>query len=95
MLNSMCNDYERHIRWAEYRDAMQAAELGIPAQQSEKELPQADDVRINDQAPVMRAAGNVIELVQMNFSFPPSGPQAVLGSISARKAGGSKRAIVA
>jgi putative SOS response-associated peptidase YedK len=23
--------------------------------------------------PVMRAAGNVIELVQMNFSFPPSG----------------------
>jgi putative SOS response-associated peptidase YedK len=23
--------------------------------------------------PVMRAAGNVIELVQMNFSFPPAG----------------------
>lgn len=25
--------------------------------------------------PVMRAAGNLIELVQMNFSFPPSGPK--------------------
>ena len=69
----MCNDYEQHIRWAQYRDAMQAAELGIPTQQSELDLPVADDIRINDLGPVMRAAGNVIELVQMNFSFPPAG----------------------
>jgi putative SOS response-associated peptidase YedK len=69
----MCNDYEQHIRWAQYRDAMQAAELGIPTQQSELDLPVADDIWINDMGPVMRAAGNVIELVQMNFSFPPAG----------------------
>src|SRR5690606_23610784 len=31
--------------------------------------------RINDMGPVMRAAGDMIELVQMNFSFPPSGPR--------------------
>lgn len=52
---------------------MQAAELGIPTQQSELDLPVADDIKINDMGPVMRAAGNVIKLVPMNFSFPPSG----------------------
>jgi hypothetical protein len=37
---------------------MQALELRIPSQQSEVDLPQADDIRINDPGPVMRAAGN-------------------------------------
>lgn len=69
----MCNDYEQHVSWAQYRAAMQAAELGIPTRQSEKDLPLADDIRINELGPVMRAAGNVIELVPMNFGFPPSG----------------------
>jgi len=71
----MCNDYEQHILWKAYCDLMQALELGIPTQQSELDLPQADDIRINDLGPVMRAAGNGIELVAMNFSFPPSGPR--------------------
>jgi putative SOS response-associated peptidase YedK len=69
----MCNDYEQHVRWAEYCEMMQALELGIPTQQSELDLPQADNIKINDMGPVMRAAGNGIELVPMNFSFPPSG----------------------
>jgi putative SOS response-associated peptidase YedK len=38
-------------------------------------LPQADDVRINDVGPVMRVAGNLVELVPMTFGFPPSGPR--------------------
>ncbi len=71
----MCNDYEQHIRWKQYCDMMQALELGIPTQQSELDLPVADDIKINDVGPVMRAAGNCIELVPMNFSFPPSGPR--------------------
>jgi hypothetical protein len=61
------------MRWAQYCAMMQTAELGIPTQQSELDLPPADDIKINDTGPVMRAAGNVIELVPMNFSFPPSG----------------------
>jgi putative SOS response-associated peptidase YedK len=69
----MCNDYEQNIRWAEYCEMMQRLELGIPAHQSELDLPQADDVRINDMALVMRAAGDYVELSQMNFSFPPTG----------------------
>jgi putative SOS response-associated peptidase YedK len=69
----MCNDYERHIRWVEYCRMMQDLALDIPTRPSELDLPPADDVRINETAPVMRAAGNGIELVPMNFSFPPSG----------------------
>jgi putative SOS response-associated peptidase YedK len=71
----MCNAYEQPVKWVEYCKMMQALELGIPMQQSELGLPESDDVRINDMAPVMRAAGNNAELVSMNFSFPPSGPK--------------------
>jgi putative SOS response-associated peptidase YedK len=53
---------------------MQQLELGIPTEQSKLDLPQADDIRVNDVGPVMRVAGNVVELVPMTFGFPPSGP---------------------
>ncbi|WP_265519234.1 SOS response-associated peptidase [Nitratireductor luteus] len=69
----MCNAYEQHVKWVEYCKMMQALELGIPTHQSERDLPESDDVRINDMAPVMRAASKDIELASMNFSFPPSG----------------------
>jgi hypothetical protein len=88
------NDYEQHIRWAQYCAMMQAAELGIPTQQSELDLPEADDITINDTGPVMRAAGNVIELVPMNFSFPASG-RGDRFLISSPKAGTSIRATAA
>jgi putative SOS response-associated peptidase YedK len=71
----MCKDYEQHVRWAEYRQMMQALELAVPVRQGESDLPQADDVRINDDGPIMRAAGNEIELVPMSFSFPPERPR--------------------
>ncbi len=71
----MFNDYEQHVTWAAYCKMMQALELGIPTQQSELDLSQADDIRINDMGPVVRVAGNGVELVAMNFSFPPSGPR--------------------
>jgi putative SOS response-associated peptidase YedK len=71
----MCNDYEQHVRWVEYRKMMQALELAIPNHQSEADLPQADDVRISDTGPVMRAVRNEIELVPMTFAFPPGRPR--------------------
>jgi putative SOS response-associated peptidase YedK len=70
----MCNDYEQHVRWAEYCKMMQALALAVPRRQSEFDLPQADDVRINDVGPVMRAAGGEIELAPMSFSLPPGRP---------------------
>jgi putative SOS response-associated peptidase YedK len=69
----MCNDYEQHILWAEYCAMMQRAALEVPERQGEDDLPRADDIKINDIGPVMRAAGNSVELTPMNFSFPPSG----------------------
>ena len=72
----MCNDYEQHIRWAEYCRMMQALELGIPTRQSEADLPQADHIKIGDIGPVMCASGNTIELTPMRFGFPPPRPKA-------------------
>jgi hypothetical protein len=71
----MCNDYEQHVRWVEYRSMMQALELRVPSHQSQLDLAEADDVRIADIGPVMRSAGNEIELVPMTFSFPPGRPR--------------------
>src|SRR5580700_1763308 len=56
-IREMCNDYEQHVRWAEYCKMMQALELVIPSRQSELDLPQADDVRINDIGPVNALRG--------------------------------------
>ena len=53
---------------------MQAIELGIPVDQSADDLPQADDIRVNDVAPVMRTKGNIVELTRMKWSFPPVRP---------------------
>jgi len=70
----MCNDYEQHIRYAEYCKMMQDLALGIPTHQTELDMPQGDDIKIGDIAPVMRAAGdNIVELAQMKFGFPPTG----------------------
>ena len=71
----MCNAYEQHVAWEAYCRMMQDLEWGVPTRQSEPDLPRADDIRINDRGPVMRAVGNGVELVSMNFGFPPSGPR--------------------
>jgi putative SOS response-associated peptidase YedK len=70
----VCNDYEQHVVWAEYRKMLQL-ELGIPVEGSEPDLPEADDIRVNEHGPVMRVAGNVVELVSMTFGLPPKGPR--------------------
>ena len=76
MLAGMCNDFEQHIAWAEYCELMRSLELGVPPQQGELDLPIADDIKIGDIGPVMRAAaGNVIELAPMRFGFPPANPK--------------------
>ncbi len=78
----MCNDYELHVTWAQYKRALESVSVKIPPQQSELDLPQADDVRINDIAPVMRAPltskgdDGVVELAPMRFGFPPPRPKA-------------------
>jgi putative SOS response-associated peptidase YedK len=72
----MCNDYEQHVAYADYLEAVRAVELDTPASESEADLPQADDIRIGDLGPVIRARGNGIELVLMKFGWPPPRPRA-------------------
>ena len=91
----MCNDYEQRVAWADYRKAMQQLELGIPTEQSEADLPQADDIRVNEVGPVMRVAGNGVELLPMTFGFPPKGLRGGLSSTSNPRAVGSTRATAA
>ena len=59
----MCNDYEQHVAWPDYRKAIEQLELGIPTHKSERDLPLADDIRVDEVGAVMRAAGNGVELV--------------------------------
>jgi len=72
----MCNNYQFYLEYEAYCRLMQEIELGIPTQQSELDMPPAEDVRINDVAPVMRTKGNVVELAPMQWSFPASRPGA-------------------
>ena len=73
---AICNDFEQRIAWEAYREAMQRIELSIPIDQTELDLPPVDDVRIRDLAPMMRAAGNGVELAKMRWGFPPGRPGA-------------------
>lgn len=69
----MCNDYEQHVLAKLYAASMQAAEFGIPTQQPELDLIQADDVRIGDTGPVIVPRGNGTGVVPMTFGPPPRG----------------------
>jgi len=72
-LRSLCNEYEQQIAYDAYCRMMQQLELGTPTHQTELDLRQAAGVKINDLAPVMCAAGNVIELASMRFQLPAFG----------------------
>jgi putative SOS response-associated peptidase YedK len=90
----MCNDYEQHVSQAAYRKAIAALEL---AAGDDAALVMADDVRIGDMGPVLRAAGNGVELVAMRFGFPP--PRVKAGPIFNFKSDGrdfsdSRRCVV-
>jgi putative SOS response-associated peptidase YedK len=70
----MCNDYESHIRYAQYREMMQKLALEVPPHETELDLPQADDIRIGDTGAVMRSiVDDVVEFTPMKFGVPPSG----------------------
>lgn len=70
----MCNDYEQHVSHAQYLEAVRALELDTTG--GAVELQQADDIRIGDMGPVLRAAGNGVEIVSMRFGWPPPRPKA-------------------
>lgn len=72
----MCNDYEQRVSYAAYAEAIRHLELTAPAAESVNDLPQHDDIKIGDLGPVLRAAGNGVELVLMKFGWPAPRPKA-------------------
>lgn len=70
----MCNDYEQHVTHKQYLEAITALELDTT--DAAAELSQADDIRIGDIGPVLRAAGNGVEIVAMRFGWPSPRPKA-------------------
>ena len=93
----MCNDYEQHIQYAEYEAMMQHLALRIPNHQSELDLPESDDIRIGDIAPIMRSVGDeTVELTPMAFGFPPQGKGGPVFNFRSegRRFGDSKRCLI-
>lgn len=72
----MCNAYEQQVSFAQYRQAVEAGGLETPASETAADLPQADDIRIGDMGPVLRASGNGAELILMRFGWPAPRPRA-------------------
>lgn len=71
----MCNAYEQDVKWVEYVAMMQKLELGIPTEQTELDLPQSAEIRIDQMGPVMRARDDLVELAPMNFGLPSDQPK--------------------
>jgi putative SOS response-associated peptidase YedK len=59
-----------------YNQMMRDLDWGIPTQKDDLDFASRPEIRIRDIAPVVRAAGNGVELAQMRWSFPPSRPGA-------------------
>jgi putative SOS response-associated peptidase YedK len=72
----MCNDYEQHVAYAAYLEAVRKHELATPSVESEADLAQADDIKIGDIGAVLVASGNGVELKPMKFGWPPPRPKA-------------------
>jgi putative SOS response-associated peptidase YedK len=72
----MCNAYEQQVSHAQYRRAIEALDLATPSSESRADIPQSDEIRIGDVGPVLRVAGNGVELVLMRFGWPPPRPKA-------------------
>lgn len=67
----MCNDYERHVEWCAYLEALAAAGLDHSGDAAPEQLPPADDVRVRDHAPVLVQQGNGVALAPMLWGFAP------------------------
>ncbi|MBB6179783.1 hypothetical protein HNQ75_001751 [Rhizobium flavum] len=64
----MCNDYEQHIRYAEYLRALEEQGLAAPAHQARRICSRRMTTRISDLKPVMRSEGEgMVALSPMAF----------------------------
>ena len=74
----MCNDYGNRIPYSEYVDEFSQIKLPliIPRDRGIPNLEPRDDIRPTDPAPIIRRAGDGVELAQLRWGFPPARPKA-------------------
>ena len=70
----MCNEYEFQTKYQEYVEFMHDVDVGPPGPPDDSWL-NRPSIRIGDLGPVLRAAGNGLEMVAMKFGFPPARPK--------------------
>jgi putative SOS response-associated peptidase YedK len=70
----MCNNYEQLAGWPAFSEVIRSIGWSLPGGQGEADLPVMADVRISQIAPVLRQAGNGVELAPMRWGFAPMRP---------------------
>ncbi|MDB5691953.1 MAG: hypothetical protein JWO81_1016 [Alphaproteobacteria bacterium] len=94
----MCNDYRNKQRELEALEALIGqATLRIVYPEGRPNLEPRDDIRITDRAPILRAAaegGNAVELVQRRWSWPGPGGKPVYNFRSEGREFGAGRCLI-
>jgi putative SOS response-associated peptidase YedK len=77
---SMCNDYGNRVPYTAYLEAFSHLKIRLFAPSGAPNLEPRDDIRPTDVAPIIHAAENGAELVQLRWGFPsgrPKGPPVI------------------
>ncbi len=72
----MCNDYGNRIAYSEYVEAFSHTRLPLNVPDPIPNLAPRDDIWPTDTAPILRLAGDGIELAQLRWGFAPGRPKA-------------------
>src|SRR5712691_2669166 len=77
---AMCNDYGNHIPYSAYLEAFSQLKIRLFAPGGPPNLQPRDDIWPTNAAPIIRAAEDGAELVQLRWGFPaarPKGPPVI------------------
>ena len=72
----MCNDFGNRIPYSAYIEAFSQTRLPLKAPEAAPNLEPRDDIWPTETAPVLRRAGNAVELAQLRWGFAPGRPKA-------------------
>lgn len=88
----MCNDYEQRVIRRLFAETVDKLGLGLAETADAVSWREADDVRVGELGPVLRPAGNGVEVVPMVFGIPsPHGGRPIINMKSDyEKAGAPK-----
>jgi putative SOS response-associated peptidase YedK len=74
--DAMCNDYGNHIPYSAYLEAFSQIKIPLFTPGGPPNLQPRDDIRPTELAPVIRRAGDGVDLVQLRWGLDPGRPKA-------------------